>query len=172
MKTSARLTLSLLAFSWGAAACGTDMEEGPGFRLEDPVADAEYPEVDTAAQGLGNGCRVRRIRIFNDRFEIGGFERDISIRSLSYWDATSGKYRSENVPNAEVENDHAQIYNDVLLENTEDHLVTSWRVHLKYEELNGDWSSTGILTIDTVDSVCQDGDTIGISINGSYSWAS
>lgn len=167
MKTLARLALSLLAFSWVGTACGTDMEEGPGLRLEDSVADADYPEVDTAAQGLGNGCRVT-LGVFNERFEYEGTRRNLRIRKLSYWEPLSGMYRFEDVPNRVVDSNQVLIYGSRTLEHTENRRITSWRVHLNFEEDDGSWSPNGVVVVDTPDIICGDGDTIIIHIDGVY----
>ncbi len=117
------------------------VEESP--RSEPVEVTSDGVEVGTLTQALlgSNACKDTTLYVWNG-LKVNGQPVDIRIRYFKYWDATSAKWRKEDVSNADASYKSAKYWSWQDLEYTKDHYINDWRVYFSYRLPGASWSNT------------------------------
>lgn len=147
-------SLLLVPFTVGCVASEDELVTGEEGAPEE-IAALEAAATEAAPQPqslLGEACKNTDIYITNSRTR-NGVNTAIEVRSIKFYNATEGKWTSEDLVNAVMNFGQTLLWEDEDLADAEGDNITHFQVVYRYAS-GGSWSSEVHPTINTPDKEC------------------
>lgn len=137
--------------------CGDELAGEADLDEADPSLQ---PEVDQTASALGNACKDVSITIHNRLYQ------KIKVLRVKAHSVTDDTWRSEDLPNAEINPLSAATWSGVKLEYLRNDTINAWRVYFKvWFPGSSSWSSTTLDFYGIPDTVCREGSSFHVYVN-------